>query len=565
MARPGASYPQVEPGAAGLMTAPLARCAATAPVSRAIAASRRARASIVLVGPRAAARAHDLERASAWGLGRSAVASLAWPDLPVMESSAPEIAVRRALAAGAPIVLVRSGRRVVGAVDAAAHAMARSALSVAPQLEHAPDAHAEARLWLLRRAGKVGEAAGLPVYAVGGVVRDLLRGAAPLDVDLVVEGDGAELARRLGAEIGGRVVKHASFGTASIAGGRTPDGTPLGRIDVATARRERYPRPGALPVVSPAPLAADLARRDFSVNALAVALVPSVFGRLIDVPGAERDLRARRLRPLHPLSFVEDPTRIFRAARYAARLGFAMDPAGMRALRLARETGAIPALSGQRLHAELELIARERTGWEALGLLHRWQAFRIWDRGYRSTAAGGKRIGDARRLARWAEAVHVAFDTVELMRLAVLLDQPAPVVTRALGRLAVTGEAASRLVAAQRRASVIVRRLTARPSPPPSAVDAVLRPCPPVAIAAAWLLGGRGARRRIEWFLREGRTARPALAGDDVIALGVVPGPAVGRCLAELRRRRLDGAISTRAQEEAFVTKWTAAEKGDPR
>ncbi|HUG36638.1 MAG TPA: hypothetical protein VML54_06785, partial [Candidatus Limnocylindrales bacterium] len=229
MARRGAIYPQVEPGAAGLMTAPLARAPATAPVRRALAASRRARASIVLVGPRAAVRAHDLERASAWGLGGSAAARLAWPDLPVMASSAPEIAVRRALAAGAPIVLVRSGRRVVGAVDAAAHAMARPALSVAPQLEHAGDARAEARLWLLRRAGKVGEAAGLPVYAVGGLVRDLLRDVVPLDVDLVVEGDGGELARRLGAEIGGRVVKHAGFGTASIDGGRTPDGTPLGR------------------------------------------------------------------------------------------------------------------------------------------------------------------------------------------------------------------------------------------------------------------------------------------------------------------------------------------------
>src|SRR5262249_34393683 len=153
---------------------------------------------------------------------------------------------------------------------------------------------------------------------------------------------------------------HKAFGTASIEGGRGPGGAPLGRIDVASARTERYDTPGALPIVSPATIEHDLRRRDFSVNALAVALGPSSFGRLTDPLGGRLDLGKRRLRPLHPLSFVEDPTRIFRSARYSARLGFRL--VGLKTLRLALAVGEYPALSGKRLRAEVDLMAAEPSG-----------------------------------------------------------------------------------------------------------------------------------------------------------------------------------------------------------
>jgi tRNA nucleotidyltransferase (CCA-adding enzyme) len=217
---------------------------------------------------------------------------------------------------------------------------------------------------------KTAESLGMAVHLVGGAVRDLLLGRASPDLDLVVEGDGIAFAARLAEEVGGRLVSHPAFGTASIEGARALEVTALGRIDVASARRERYEAPGQLPRVEPASIAEDLRRRDFSVNAMAVALAPARFGRLSDPFGGQGDLRRRWLRPLHPLSFVEDPTRIFRAARYGARLGFRLPGAGRQALATALRASALsrgfPALSGARLAAELRLIAGEETGWLAL-------------------------------------------------------------------------------------------------------------------------------------------------------------------------------------------------------
>ncbi len=241
-------------------------------------------------------------------------------------------------------------------------------------------------------------------FAVGGFVRDLvLRRPAP-DVDLVVEGDGIAFARRLSEEIGGRLVIHAGFGTASIEGARAAGGMLLGRVDIASARRERYDQPGALPVVSRAGIAEDLARRDFSVNAMALSLSPSAFGNLVDPCGGRHDLKRRQLRPLHPLSFVEDPTRIFRAARYAARLGLHLGSDGRTALGLALRIGDYPALSGQRLRGEFDRLAREPGPWAALQLILRWKALRLWDRRYRTTSMAPRRLGDAAHLQAWARA-----------------------------------------------------------------------------------------------------------------------------------------------------------------
>jgi tRNA nucleotidyltransferase/poly(A) polymerase len=195
-------------------------------------------------------------------------------------------------------------------------------------------------------------------------------------------------------------------------------------VDIASARRERYGMPGALPEVSAASIDLDLGRRDFSVNAMSVALAPSAWGRLLDPFGGERDLAARRLRVLHPLSFVEDPTRIWRGARYAARLGLKPDASFSRALALALRAGAYPALSGQRLRAELDLVMDEPDPWGVLGLLLGWGALRIWDPGFRATRRSRARLSTARRLAAWARGAGVAVDAGRMALVALLFDQP---------------------------------------------------------------------------------------------------------------------------------------------
>ena len=560
MAKAGAVYPQVEPGAEALMERRLAICPPGSTVARALA--RSAGVEVLVTGAREAVRRRELARAAGWGLGALAADEMAWRRLPVVGPRTAEITVRRLVTEGAPLVLVRRGRRAVGVVDGERVELMPGGPSVAGRLERAGDRAAEARAWVLRVAGKVGEGMGLPVFAVGGVVRDLLReetaGRRFADLDLVVEGDGIAFARRLAEEIGGHLAVHSGFGTASIEGALASRageafGSPTGRVDVASSRREQYEAPGALPQVAPAPIAEDMRRRDFSINAMAISLAPPVFGRLLDPLGGLRDLGAWRLRVLHPLSFVEDPTRIFRAARYAARLRFTLDPDSHRALRLAVKLAKYPALSGQRLFAELELLAAEPEAPTAFKLLLGWGALKLWNTGYRPHSKVRQRLPAAGRFLAWSRQHGIGVDASELYLVAVLADQRPPVAIAVLQRLAVRGEPFARL-----RAALAARPLAAsleRESRPSRIAD-LARPQPITALAGAWMLGGARARRRLEWFLSEGRGVRPLLAGEDVVALGVPRGPRVGDCLAALRRGRLDGALVTVAQEQAFVKEW---------
>ncbi|HEX4110815.1 MAG TPA: hypothetical protein VHX88_21980, partial [Solirubrobacteraceae bacterium] len=190
------------------------------------------------------------------------------------------------------------------------------------------------------------------VWLVGGAVRDLLLGGLPKELDLVV--DGAEVdavAAGLVERLSGEVRGYDRFGTASVC-------TPLGGVDLARARREHYRTPGALPMVSPAPLEEDLQRRDFTVNAIAVALGPDP-ARLCAHPRALADLDGRQLRVLHDASFIDDPTRLLRLARYEARLGFAIEPHTALLAGAAIAGGALATVSGARIGAELRLLLAE--------------------------------------------------------------------------------------------------------------------------------------------------------------------------------------------------------------
>ena len=561
MARAGHPYPQVEPGVEALMERRVVSMASGVPIARALRRARAAGAAVVILGRRSAVRIAELATAMDWGLGGRPVRDVAWRDLPTVRLGATEVDVRRRLLAGASLVLVQGARGLVAAVDAHRCAVVPAESSVLPQLERGGDRQSEARIWLLRVAGKVGEGLGSPTYAVGGFVRDLLLGAAPPDVDLVVEGDGVAFARRLAEEIGGTLLVHGSFGTASIEGGHAPagaglDGVALGRVDVASARRERYPAAGALPDVEPAGLLEDLRRRDFSVNALAMALAPERFGRLIDPLGGQPDVRARRLRALRPLLFVEDPTRIFRAARYAARLGLAVDAPTRAGIRLGVAAGPYPALSGQRLWREVETIATEPgTRRQAFELLVRWNAPRLWN----ANLLSARYLHPAERFAHWASNAGMAVDGSELFLLALSIGQPPAAVERVLDGLALTGEPRARIEAGA-LAGPLARRLDAARLRP-SEVDEMLAAAPQTAALAAWLRGGSRARRRIQWYLATGRAVRPRLSGADLLALGVPRGPRVGKALGMLRRRRLDGDLGSLAEERGLVKEWLTSGK----
>lgn len=368
------------------------------------------------------------------------------------------------------------------------------------------------------------------VYAVGGVPRDLLLGRTPLDLDLVVEGDALPAAHAAAARLGGRVRAHDRFGTATVQAGTLA-------FDLATARAERYPAPGALPEVSAAPLEADLRRRDVTVNAIAVALGSAERGRVRHVPGALEDLDARRLRVLHDGSFRDDPTRLLRVARYAARLGFELEPATTALARDALASGALATVTPPRIGRELRLLLDEPdvlaalVAAERLGVLAGLDARLVLDRPL-AAAVLDLLPADADRGRALLASCALEFDPAALEAWLDALEFPA----------------ADRdvVVAAARDARELARALEAAQGP--SEIAAAAGAAMPETVALAGALGARGAAR--QWLERL-RHVRLEIDGGDLIAAGVAEGPAVGRGLAAALAARLDGRADDRESELA--------------
>jgi tRNA nucleotidyltransferase (CCA-adding enzyme) len=349
------------------------------------------------------------------------------------------------------------------------------------------------RLSALPGLDRVREAAsGTPVYLVGGAVRDILLGRQPINLDIAVEGDAAELGRRLGGEI----ATHERFATATV---HTDDDLEL---DLATARTETYAEPGALPEVRPAPLAEDLARRDFAVNAIAVSLTGEP--ELIDLHDGLGDLERAILRVLHDRSFLDDPTRALRAARYAARYGFALDPHTEELLRATD----LETVSRDRVDAELRRLAREPEPRRGFELLDEW--------GLVPLPPGARELIDAVLGVAASEAW------------ASVVDRDAAVLAAARGRGLDTA-----------------RELAGAEVEAPSHGVELAQGHDGVTLALARALGAEWLDRYVgEW-----RDVRLDIDGDDLIAAGVPQGPAIGRGLAAAMRAKLDGDLSGADEE----------------
>lgn len=362
------------------------------------------------------------------------------------------------------------------------------------------------------------------VLVVGGGVRDLLLGGAPADLDLVVEGDPARAWERLGGEV--RV--HDRFGTSTV--------TVAGfTYDLAQPRRETYSHPGALPEVSRASLEEDLGRRDFTVNAIALGLAD---GELRAFPGALDDLLARRLRVLHDRSFVDDPTRLLRLARYRGRLGFEIDARTRALVKEAIDGGALSTVSGPRIGHELRLLAAEPDPVAALLAMR--------ELGLDTALAPGFGLTDP-GLARRALALLPPDGRPDQLVLAVAARAMDREELRGLlDRLAFgAGERETILAAATRSDALAGMLARARR---PSEIAAAAGAAPPEAVALAGALGP--AQPASEWL--EGlRHVKLQIDGGDLMAAGVPEGPALGRGLRAALAAKLDGEAPTREDELA--------------
>ncbi|GAB4217592.1 MAG: CBS domain-containing protein [Synechococcales cyanobacterium] len=396
---------------------------------------------------------------------------------------------------------------------------------------------------------------GLDLFLVGGVVRDLLLGclSPDPDMDVVVVAQAGMDAVTLGQRCVERdpelhLTVHEAYRTVTVT---WPDGR---WIDMATARTEFYPAPGDPPQVSPSDLRQDLARRDFSINALALKMTIADQGSLVDLFQGEADLAQRHLRILHPHSFVEDPTRIFRASRFVARLGFRLDPWTERMMQTTLSSGIHDGRGGFRLRRECEYLLDTPTWPTAFAVLHQWGAWRCLDPGWQWSGALARAV---RRTERWFSYFarrdpHLATEwRVSLKLEAALMGQADPITVAQ--RLHLPGHRLSLLTAA-----LALRQRLQSWSPEVTAgwVDHELAKVgiPTLIVVAAQV--SPPLRRLLQRYLTRWRPQKTLLSGKDLMALGLQPGSQFQEILAAVRAAQLDGQILSVDAARHFVLAW---------
>lgn len=407
---------------------------------------------------------------------------------------------------------------------------------------HLPE---NARLALVT-LGEVGGSMGVKVHVVGGFVRDMILGRPNLDVDVVVEGDGIEYAQACAAVLGARVKIHRRFGTAVLVLDRTF------HIDIASSRAEYYTKPGALPVVEGSSLRQDLFRRDFTINAMAACLDPECFGAIADPYGGLHDLDRKRLRIMHSLSFIDDPTRVLRAARFECRYGFAMDKNAKESAARAVSMGVLDEVSGARIREEIYDILAEDAPADVFARLDELGALAaLAPEGVHGTSLimAVSQTAVALRVfgARLVERVEARSAFVAAM--AATGGHVAG--ERWLRHFRIgkeTADAARTLLA---RGPAILRALKDKRGMRDSRLYHLLSALPAEALVCTWGAGDELVRSRVERFAFEISCIEPAVTGHDLIALGAQPGEGFSAILAQARDDVLDGRVSGRDAELA--------------
>jgi tRNA nucleotidyltransferase (CCA-adding enzyme) len=509
----------------------------------------------------------DLDRAVRHGLGHAPVRGVMSAGVPVIGRHATLRRLRGLLAGGAAdrLVVVADGDfrteprvPVASALGVVTRGDVLRALHEPGALERpAPSdevsAAVRARLGEIERLAHVLPAihAVAPgyagVYLVGGAVRDVLLGEQSLDLDLMVEGDAIDFARRLATELGVTVHPHERFETAVVKG-VDRSGVEV-QVDVASARTEFYGFPGALPEVERSTLRHDLARRDFTINAMATSLKPDSRGETYDFFGGFRDLKGRSVRVLHNLSFVEDPTRLLRAVRYEARLGFRMDGHTLSLARGCIEMRLVGDLASARLRDELLDLLCE-TNLEAA--LERMAALGL-DRALHPRLTAGPDARDA--IARANDVMTrelFAPARPQLVRLACMCSAMAPnEVYGWLDRIKMRGRDQDVVAASVALAPKVTERLAAEPPPAPSELHRLLAGHPVEVIVSAIAQARDPARAEtlLAGYLERVRNASLEISGDDLKRAGIPESPALGDALRRTLALKLDGFISGRDEE----------------
>ena len=407
---------------------------------------------------------------------------------------------------------------------------------------------------LLHTAGQIGDQFGISAYVVGGFVRDLLLGIPNFDVDIVVEGDGIRFSKALGRQLKATVKVHERFGTASLKLPKQSEYAPGMTFDIATARTEYYEFPTALPTVEQSSVKKDLYRRDFTINSLAIRLNKHP-GELLDFFGGQRDLKDKVIRTLHSLSFVEDPTRAFRAVRFEQRFGFTISKETRAFIRHAVDMQLFHRLSGHRLGDELIHLFSESQPAYAIRRLRECNLLKFIHSNLPWTTKTQDFFQSIQEILTW-HRVEIAYEPVQRWLLyAMALFEP-------LGRNE-TVKTWKKLGFPGRQIQMVdhffqeqqhILRLLFRKQLLPSETYLLLQswPLEPILFLMAKTQrqeSKKHALQRIKEFLTTLRHIKISISGHDLQTLGLRKGPAYRQVLQELLTARLNGTIPTRKKE----------------
>jgi len=409
---------------------------------------------------------------------------------------------------------------------------------------------------LLMEFGKVGDELGYPVYAVGGFVRDLLLRVENFDVDIVVEGDGIRLAEEFEKKFPCRIRTHKKFGTAIIL---FPDGL---KVDVATARWEVYDSPAALPTVESASIKMDLYRRDFTINTLAIQLNPKAFGELIDFFGGVKDTKEKVIRVLHNLSFVEDPTRVFRAIRFEQRFEFQIGKHTQNLMKNAVKVGFLERLSGGRVLSELILILQEGTPLPALKRMRDYNLFHFLHPNLKFNEPAEVLFEQIRQVISWFDLLFLEqrYERWLIYFYGLIDSLKEGEIEELCQKLAMNDKVKKRVGGGKIQADQALLQMfswinTDRP-PKRSEIYDVLDP---LSIESKLFMMGKTTqvttRRYISLYFTQLKDTKTLLRGTDLIQMGIKSGPFIKKALTGLLKARLDEQVITRQDEMEYISK----------
>ncbi|CAM2061577.1 hypothetical protein DSUL_80059 [Desulfovibrionales bacterium] len=412
---------------------------------------------------------------------------------------------------------------------------------------------------LLEQAGWLAENLGFKVYAVGGFVRDILLNRPNRDLDLVVEGDGILFARVLAHKLSGQLRVHRKFKTAVVFFNDSTTGH-LKRVDVATARLEYYEYPAALPIVEPSSIKIDLYRRDFTINALAMHLNPGQLGRIVDFFDAQRDIKDHRIRVLHPLSFEEDPTRILRAVRFEQRFGFYINQQTERLIKNTLQLDPIQKLSGTRVLRELKFVLEEK---KPLACLHRLQQLHVLESIHPAlsfTPIQKVMLNKVERTLHWYRLL--SLEPPLRTWLVYLLGLTRGTSGNELSRIAslfhLSFKSRYEFLGIHATIDTLEDKLSwwIRSNASHAELYEMLQP---IAVEGVLLLMAQtkneAVRKAIYHYLTQLKDLRNEITGDDLLKLGVPPGPMVGKLLRHIFTVRLNGLAPTLSVQQSVAQK----------